>query len=765
MDEESLNTAINLVRSGQRLAARSLLARLLREDPSDETAWMWLVETMDNDAHRAEALRQCLSANPGSEAAQTALKRIRIPAGSLAQKGGFTSITGPLMAPLTEPPTSTPTLDSQPKPEDKKPKRPGFVIRLLKGCMVIFAILALLGLLGGGGYFFYQYISSQPTPTSTATPITVVVPTETRATRFVLQPTSTSTLVPSPTSASTATYMPAPNFDPAWKIAWVVKDNGLYSLSSVGIPELEIPGYPYPSYPPPVSRVSVNRQMAWVYPADGGPRRLLVDESTWTSATEGWNAVMGGGIPMPTRSAVVLEAMKSITEGDPRLLGFVVVSDTGGEVLFVLPVEPVQGRAFYSPDGHYAAILTATAISLVDFVTGEIKPNLMVNMGGIKPTDSASNPDGVYWLDDGKSFYVAIPQSRTGSSHHLYRVEAATASAYRLEDLPTTWDMGRIFILQDGSTLVYTDSQGSLFLFNPLDAMQTPLAGIGEVISNAPDGRHFLLWTGKEYWVSQVDGEPYRLGRPGMQLEKPVWLGNLDLVFLVKEDTRYSLYYQGMDNSPQRLVTDLGADLDEIGLFTWPEGEDIPWEAPNTLFTPNPVSSPSGQAVENMPVPGTTSTPGPAPELQPIPGLTLQTVLDSFWKEGFNCIATGDAPVSSSQVYQCVRYGNQEYTIQAEVIHFEGGVTSIHELITPEEPADQGLNESVIPTALDHFSLMASLPFQGADPEAAGKWLENNISSVLKNFSSAEREFSPVKFRLSRSEALVLEMSAIRMNE
>jgi hypothetical protein len=767
MDEESLNTAINLVRSGQRLAARNLLARLLRDDPSDETAWLWLAETMENDPQRAAALKQCLSVNPGSEVARNALKQLKVPTDSPSQKAGLMDSPPPILPPVLEPPASgsppvQPSISSK-----QKPIRPGFIRRLLKGCLVVFAILLFLGLISAGVYYLYRYLSMQPAPTPTAIPITVAVPTETRATRFVLQPTAIATLIPSPTSQPTPTYRPAPNFDPAWKIAWLTKDAGLYTLSSVGIPKLEISPYPYSSYPPPGSRLTVSGQSAWLYPPDGSPRKVLVNESAWASATEGWNATMSRAMLLPARSAVILEAVEAVEEENPRLLGFVVVSETNGQVLFTLQMDPVQGRAFYSPDGRYAVILTPSALSLVDFTSGEIHPNLIVLGGGTGQSGAASNPGRVYWLGDGTTFYVAIPQSNIVNGHQLYMVEATTASAYRLKDLPTSWDTGPLYFLEDGSALLMKDSEGALFLFDPQDAWQTPIAGIGDVISSAADGRHFLLWTGKEYWVSLLDGEPYRLGMPGMQLEKPVWLGNLDLVFLVKEDTMYSLYYQGMNNPPQRLVAGLGTDLDEIGLFTWPEGEAIPWKAPDSLPTPGPALSMSTQANGNTAVPGLTTTPGPGstPELQSIPGLTLQAVLNSLWKKGFNCSSAAGASNSDPLEYDCSLYEKQEFDVTVQIIPLQGGITSIHEIILNDASADQAIDEAAIPIALDQFSFLALLPFQGADPDAAKEWLENNIPSVIKNGGSVDREFSPVQLRLSRPGALVFDMSTFASNE
>ncbi len=761
MDEESLNTAINLVRSGQRLSARSLLVRLLREDPSNETAWMWLVETMDNDTQRAEVLRKCLAAIPGSEAALNALKRLRVPVPTPSQpQEDSSSAPPPFMATVQEL-SAPPPSDNLQEQEGAKTKSPGSLKRLLKGCLVILSILVISGLLGGTGYYFYRYYLAPPAPAPTVLPAREIVPTETRATRFVLQPTATSTPVPSPTSQPTPTYKPAPNFDPKWKIAWTVKDAGLYSLSSVGVPILQIPGYPYSVYPPPVDAVTVSEGKAWLHPAKGGSPRVLVSEPFWAAATEGWDAEMGDAMPLPSRSAVVLEAVQPAGGQDPRVLGFIIVSNIGGEVLFVLPIDPVPGKTVFAPDGDHAAIVTPSSIILIDFESGVINTNLITYKGASGQFGAAPGQVMIHWLEDGKTFYAIIPKKHSGSGHHLYKVDVPTANVNPLNDIPENWDMEHVYFQRDGSLLVFKDDQGNQHLFNPQDAELTPLSGIGDVVSGADDGRHFLLWTGKEYWVSQVDGEPYRLGLPGMQLEKPAWLGNLDLVFLVKEDTRYSLYYQGMTNPPQRLVAGLGTKLDEIGLFTWPEDEYFQWEPSSALSTPQPAPSLPTKTVDSTRLPGFTATPGPAVELQPIPGLPLQTVLNSLWKKGFNCLLAEDTSASPDALeYRCSRYDSDDVFIQSEISYTQGEITSITGLITPPATGDQNL-EIAVPAAMDHFPFLASLPYQDADPEKAGAWLLNAIQAVVQDGKPRERSFGPVLFRLSTAEALVLEMSAI----
>jgi hypothetical protein len=72
-----LSQAISLIRSGQKDQARSLLYDLLKADPHNEMAWLWLTETLVTDEQRIQALEQCLKSNPESQLARRGLERLR----------------------------------------------------------------------------------------------------------------------------------------------------------------------------------------------------------------------------------------------------------------------------------------------------------------------------------------------------------------------------------------------------------------------------------------------------------------------------------------------------------------------------------------------------------------------------------------------------------------------------------------------------------------------------------------------------------------
>jgi dipeptidyl aminopeptidase/acylaminoacyl peptidase len=75
MADEILQQAIGLIKAGKNDEARGLLYHLVKTDPHNEMAWLWLSETM-NDAQRRKTLEQGLKFNPGSQKIEHALSRL-----------------------------------------------------------------------------------------------------------------------------------------------------------------------------------------------------------------------------------------------------------------------------------------------------------------------------------------------------------------------------------------------------------------------------------------------------------------------------------------------------------------------------------------------------------------------------------------------------------------------------------------------------------------------------------------------------------------
>lgn len=74
---ETLNDAIALIRSGNRDSARPILKEIIRVEPHNVSAWLWLVETLPHDADKIKALEYCAQLNPQDQTAPKALEMLK----------------------------------------------------------------------------------------------------------------------------------------------------------------------------------------------------------------------------------------------------------------------------------------------------------------------------------------------------------------------------------------------------------------------------------------------------------------------------------------------------------------------------------------------------------------------------------------------------------------------------------------------------------------------------------------------------------------
>lgn len=74
---ENLRQAIALIKNGEKDQARQLLKEMLLQNPYDEKAWAWFIETLPNDRDRWIALEGLLKINSNSEMAKQKMSAIR----------------------------------------------------------------------------------------------------------------------------------------------------------------------------------------------------------------------------------------------------------------------------------------------------------------------------------------------------------------------------------------------------------------------------------------------------------------------------------------------------------------------------------------------------------------------------------------------------------------------------------------------------------------------------------------------------------------
>jgi predicted RNA-binding Zn-ribbon protein involved in translation (DUF1610 family) len=74
-----LDAAILQINTGHPLTARQMLIDMLKHDPQNEDAWMWLSSVVDDDNQRRDCLERALLIDPTNESARLQLKQMLEP--------------------------------------------------------------------------------------------------------------------------------------------------------------------------------------------------------------------------------------------------------------------------------------------------------------------------------------------------------------------------------------------------------------------------------------------------------------------------------------------------------------------------------------------------------------------------------------------------------------------------------------------------------------------------------------------------------------
>jgi hypothetical protein len=77
MDEETLNQAIELSRSGRTMDARKLLRPLLEVEPENEKAWLWYANSFDSVEEKIKVLKNCLLYCPDSKKVNDGIRALQ----------------------------------------------------------------------------------------------------------------------------------------------------------------------------------------------------------------------------------------------------------------------------------------------------------------------------------------------------------------------------------------------------------------------------------------------------------------------------------------------------------------------------------------------------------------------------------------------------------------------------------------------------------------------------------------------------------------
>jgi hypothetical protein len=105
----ALRRAIAAVKAGDKAAGQRLLAEVIRGDPRNEAAWLWMAAALDSDEQRRTCLERVLAINPDNPAARRGLARLGPSLGGASPTGPASQAAG-LASPGPRPEPNVPPL-------------------------------------------------------------------------------------------------------------------------------------------------------------------------------------------------------------------------------------------------------------------------------------------------------------------------------------------------------------------------------------------------------------------------------------------------------------------------------------------------------------------------------------------------------------------------------------------------------------------------------------------------------------------------------
>jgi len=149
----ALRRAIAAIKAGDKVGGQRLLAEVIRNDPRNEAAWLWLSAALDSDQQRRTCLERVLAINPGNTTAQQGLARL----GSRLQPPALSS-------PGTPPKPATPLAGHA---DRARGVLPGWSLLIALGATIvvcaIVGIAAYLALSGVVGFLRSQAVRKRRT--------------------------------------------------------------------------------------------------------------------------------------------------------------------------------------------------------------------------------------------------------------------------------------------------------------------------------------------------------------------------------------------------------------------------------------------------------------------------------------------------------------------------------------------------------------------------------------------------------------------------
>jgi hypothetical protein len=152
----ALRRAIAAIKAGDKAAGRRLLAAVIRNDPRNEAAWLWMAAALDSDEQRRTCLERVLAINPDNPTARRGLASLGPALGGTGPTFGGTGPTfggtGPTFGrtgPASQPPgmesPGTPPLVGQALPSVGQARRARAQARRARAVLPWWSLLIAFG--------------------------------------------------------------------------------------------------------------------------------------------------------------------------------------------------------------------------------------------------------------------------------------------------------------------------------------------------------------------------------------------------------------------------------------------------------------------------------------------------------------------------------------------------------------------------------------------------------------------------------------------
>ena len=161
---QMLQNAVRAIKSGNKVDGKRILVQILRVEPENEDAWLWMTYVVDMDRQRRDCLQQVLKINPDNKMAQRGMDILdqRQAKRLLADRGSKTS---PQLNPQSELSPSKPIASSTQRISNKS----------LFATLIALAVVMVCA----GGFIILLFQKSETTPSilrPAPTPISSEIP-------------------------------------------------------------------------------------------------------------------------------------------------------------------------------------------------------------------------------------------------------------------------------------------------------------------------------------------------------------------------------------------------------------------------------------------------------------------------------------------------------------------------------------------------------------------------------------------------------------